>query len=81
MKLSPCAAMSKLSRICLQVATFILFPTVAWGAPPPPLPGQSEPKSYVYQYFVVGLSFAMGLALLYRPRKRQTEVERIAADD
>ena len=66
---------------CLWTAVFVLVPTTAAWAQPPPLPGQSEPKSYVYQYFVVGLSFAMGLAMLYRPRPRQQEVERLPEDE
>ncbi len=81
MKLNICKALGSLTRIYLQVVMLVLSPTVAWAAGPPPLPGQSAPKTYVYQYFVVGLSIAFGLALLYRPRKRITEVERIAADD
>lgn len=74
-------SLPRLIRLGLQVAAFVLLPTTLAWAQPPPLPGQAEPKSYVYQYFVVGLSFAMGLAMLYRPRKRTQDVERLPDDE
>jgi hypothetical protein len=65
-------------RTGLVWAAVVLVPTAAaWGAPPPPtLGGESQAKSYVYQYMLVGLCIALGMVLLCRPRKRAEDVER-----
>ncbi|MGD9646451.1 MAG: hypothetical protein AB7U73_12120 [Pirellulales bacterium] len=33
-------------------------------------------KGYVYQYFLVGLCIALGMALLCRPANRETQLEK-----
>lgn len=66
-------------RMYLWAALFVVLPAAAaWGAPPPAtIGGPTDSKSYVYQYMLVGLCMALGLALLCRPRQRIQEVDRI----
>ena len=70
--------LSALTRTWAWWTCFVLAPTAAaWGAPPPAtLGGETQAKSYVYQYMLVGMCVALGLAMLLRPRTRIEDVDR-----
>jgi len=47
------------------------------GVPAPP----ANKKNYVYQYFLVGLCVALGMAVLCRPAYRETQLEKQQRDN
>lgn len=69
-------------RWLLTAALWAWLPSAcALAAPPPTLGGVGETdKSYVLQYFLVGLCIALGMLLLCRPKARKQEVERVISE-
>lgn len=66
---------------CVLILTTIAAPLArAQEAGAPAAAAPSSKKNYVYQYFLVGLCFALGMAVMCRPAHRETQLVKETSD-